>query len=435
MRNAGNHKQAARRSFRIAAVAGSAVLLLAVSACAGSSDAGSGGASASTTAPTKSKVETLLGPVNKATGSTIKLGFISDGATDAFDNTSELDAAKASVDYFNEHQAGVAGHKVELETCTTGGDPAGATDCGNQLVQKNVAAVALAQSAVAESAWEPINKAKIPMFIMAANGDSILKSPNYTYVVYDGTSALFSLPFSVAKQQKVKKLAFVVIDVPQAVAVFESTGPAAMKKAGLDYVLVKVPAGTADMTPQMQEVASSGAGLVHVIGNDAFCIAAFQGLQAVAYDGTVTSITQCITDATRKSAPPEILDGMYVTATAAVGASDDPSYQLYDAIMRTFAPDTKLIDDSITMQAYGAMSGLLTSLQGVKGDVTPDTANTAIKTMKLSEYPGAAGLKYQCGAGQSKNYPVTVCTNQTLQAQLDSKGRPTKYTVGEPFES
>ena len=52
------------------------------------------------------------------------------------------------------------------------------------------------------------------------------------------------------------------------------------------------------MTSQMQQVVDSGAGVVHVIGNDAFCISAFNGLQAVGYDGEITTISQCITDTT-----------------------------------------------------------------------------------------------------------------------------------------
>ncbi|WP_426574617.1 ABC transporter substrate-binding protein [Aquihabitans sp. McL0605] len=410
-----------------------ALLLVVASSCASESDAGAGGGggkASTTTAPSSSAVDDLLGPVDKAKGEPIKIGFVGDGQTAAFDNTSEFTAAQAAVDYWNEHKAGIAGRPVKLVTCPTGGDPAGATDCANKLIEDNVVGVALSQSSVTESVWEPIHQAGVPMMLLAANGTALLEDDQSTYNLNDGNGTLFTLPFSIAKEKKVKKIAFVVIDVPQAISTFEDVGPDLIKKAGLEYELVKVPVGTADMTPQMQQIAAGGAGLVHVIGNDAFCIAAFQGLEAVAYDGEVTSITSCITDATRKSAPASILDGMYVTALTAVGAADDPSYQLYDAIMRQYT-DSKAINDPITMSAYTTVSSFLTSLTDLKGKtIDKDTVNTAIKTMDEQEMPGTAGMKFRCGAGESKRY-ASVCSTQTLQAQLDSEGNPKSYTVGE----
>ena len=74
-----------------------------------------------------------------------------------------------------------------------------------------------------------------------------------------------------------------------------------MAEAGLEHSVVRVPVGTADMTSQMQQVADSGADVVQVIGNDAFCIAAFQGLAAVNYEGSIAAVNQCITDATREA--------------------------------------------------------------------------------------------------------------------------------------
>jgi branched-chain amino acid transport system substrate-binding protein len=227
----------------------------------------------------------------------------------------------------------------------------------------------------------------------------------------------------------IDKITFVVIDVPQAVTSFESVGPALLEQNDIDYDVVKVPIGTPDMTPQAQQIADGDAGLVHVIGNDAFCIAAFKGLHDVAYTGEVSSVSQCITDATREQSPKDILDGMHLTALTTVGATDDPGYQLYDAVMRQYS-DIEEIDNPITMSAYTTVSSLLTSLAGLEGEVTPDTANKAIRSMQESEIPGAGGMKFQCNATASEQYP-SVCSAQTLQSQLDANGRPVEYTVAE----
>jgi len=427
---AGTHVGASRRNRRALAAVATAVVLLTASSCASDSEPSSSGDKASTTtAPSGSDVDKLLGPVDEAEGEPVKVGLIGDGETAAFDNTSEFVAGQAAADYFNEHKAGIAGRPIELVTCPTGGDPAGATDCANKMIEDGVVAVTLSQSAVAESVWEPLHQAGLPMLLLAANGTALLEDDQSTYNLNDGNGTLFSLPFSIAEEQDIDKITFVVIDVPQAISTFEDVGPALIEEAGLDYELVKVPVGTADMTPQMQEVANNGSGLVHVIGNDGFCIAAFQGLEAVAYDGEVSSISQCITDATRESAPASILDGMYVTALTAVGAVDDPSYQLYDAIMREYT-DSDAIDDPITMSAYTTVSSFLTALTDFEGDtIDQDTVNEAIKSMEEQEMPGTAGKKFQCGGSASEANP-SVCSTETLQAQLDSEGKPKAYTVG-----
>jgi hypothetical protein len=56
-------------------------------------------------------------------------------------------------------------------TCETGADPAGGTDCANQFVEQEVAAVTLSQSAVAPSVWEPLHAAGVPTFWFPGGGD------------------------------------------------------------------------------------------------------------------------------------------------------------------------------------------------------------------------------------------------------------------------
>ena len=63
----------------------------------------------------------------------------------------------------------------------------------------------------------------------------------------------------------------------------------------------------------MQQVASNNPdGVVFVIGNDAFCIAAFNGLRTAGFKGVITTIPQCLTDATRTAVPGDFLKGMKI---------------------------------------------------------------------------------------------------------------------------
>lgn len=408
------------RGGRIA-VAALGALLLAATGCGDDESSSEPDASAGL------DVQELLGPEDPATGEAVRLGMVSDGATQAFDTTDELRAAEATADYWNEHRGGVGGRPIEVVTCETGADPAGATDCANQMVEEDVAAVALSQSALAESVWEPLHAAGIPTMFFQAFGEGLLTDDQSTFALVSPLSTFYGLPLSVAESEETDQIAFVIIDVPQALDILqEGAGPDILDDAGIEYEIVKVPPGTADMTSQMQQVADSGAGVVHVIGNDAFCIAAFNGLSAVGYDGATTAISQCVTDATREGVAGDVLEGTYLTASVALGATDDPTHQLYAAVMSTYGDSVEDVDNVTAMGGYAAMAALATSLEGIEGDITAETVIETIEAMPEQELPGGGGVTFQCDRSAVDSQPA-VCSNGWLRTQLDAEGEPTTY--------
>lgn len=416
------------RGRRRTAVATLSALAFLAAACGDDSssggDEGSGDAGLET-----DEVDELLGAADEASGDPVRIGMVSDGATDAFDNRDELRAAEATAEYWNTHQAGVAGRPVEVVTCETGADEAGATDCANQFIESDVVAVGLSQSAVQETIWEALHDAGIPTFWFQASGEGPTEDPDSSYVLLNPEAALFGLPVAVAEDVGADAVSFVVIDVPQARTGLEEQGPEILGNAGLDLEVVPVAAGTADMTPQMQEVADSGAEVVHVTGNDAFCIAAFNGLAAVGYEGEIVAISQCITDATREAVDGEILEGIHVTSTMALGDTEAETYRRYEAVMADFGDEVEEVDHPTAMGGYVTMASLLTALAEFEGDeVTAETANEAIRSMPEQDLPGSTGGTFQCGGSASPELPA-VCTNDSLQTQLDGEGEPTTYEL------
>jgi branched-chain amino acid transport system substrate-binding protein len=369
----------------------------------------------------------LLGPVDSATGAPVKVGIISDGVTAAFDASDELRAAKATAEFWNERRGGIGGRPIQVLTCETGGDPSGATDCGNQMIQDGAVAVVVNNSSVVDTAWEPLHAAGVPTLIFQDYGDKMTTDAKTSFLLINPIPTLFGLPISVARNEHADKVAFVLIDVPAALSAFQAQGPAIMKNAGLDYDLVRVPPGTPDMTSQMQQVASSGADVVDVVGNDAFCISAIQGLKAAGYTGKITAVSQCITDATRDALPDQ-LDGVYIQSSLALGAGDDPSYQLYEAVMGAYGKDVRDTENINAMGAYTVLAALATGLEGIKGDVTPRSVITTLKAMPEADLPGGGGVKFRCGGSASPSLPA-ICSNQWLRATLDAKGQPSHYDV------
>jgi branched-chain amino acid transport system substrate-binding protein len=412
------------------AIAALSTLLLATGACGGDDDDGS----ASSGPDESANGADLLGPMDQASGEPVRIGFVSDGQTPALDASVEIPAAEATAAFWDEHRGGVGGRPVEVVTCETGGDPAGGTDCGNQMVEEGVVAAAISASGVTDSVWEPMHAAGIPLMVLTSGtGEDLLADDQSTFLVFSSLTAGYGLPASIAQSEDADKVAFVVIDVPVALAQFESGQvDSVFDEADLEYDLVRVPPGTADMTPQMSEIANSDAGVTMVIGNDSFCIAAFQGLATMGYDGELATLSYCLTDATREALTSDQLEGLNVLSAMALGAADDPTYQLYEAVMAAYGDDVENVEDGTVMAGYSVMAALLTSLEGISGDdITPQTVAETIKTMPEGEVPGAGGVTFQCGGSADPSAPA-ICTTQWLRAKVGDDGELGSY---EAFDS
>ncbi|WP_007515042.1 MULTISPECIES: ABC transporter substrate-binding protein [Pseudofrankia] len=408
--------------LRLAGAAVLAASLAFVSACGSGSD-NKGDA---TPAASGSASQTdILGPVAKATGAPVKIGVITDGASTTVDLRIQNRVAEATVKYLNEHKSGIGGRPIEITICETQNDLSKSTDCGNQMIEKGVAAVLIGTSGVVESAWKPLNDAKIPVMLYGSSDPGLLASPT-TFVLGNPTFAVIDLPIQVAKDKGNKKVTAVVIDVPAALHSAQDIAPPLFQKAGIGYELVRVAPGTADMTPQMQQIADNGSDEVFIIGNDAFCISAMNGLKAVGFTGTISAISQCVTDATRKAVPGSTLKGMVVSATAPLGP-DSPSMRLYTKVAETYGTNIDLSSQD-AMIMFSLVAGFQSALRGISGDITPTTVTATIQAMKETELPGAGGLNFRCN-GKAIPAEPAVCVLGGLTTTLNDKGEPAEYKV------
>ncbi|WP_157735046.1 ABC transporter substrate-binding protein [Pseudofrankia inefficax] len=411
-----------KRALGLTALA-TLTVTLALAACGGST-ASSGTSPAATSAG--AAADQLLGPVNQAKGTPVKIGMISDGKGAVTDLSFESAVADVTVKYLNDRKGGLAGHPIELVKCDTLADPAKGTDCANRMVEDNVAAVVVGSTAVSEGMWPPLHQAHIPVLFGGANSASIMTDKDSSFVLADALFGLVTLPIQLAKEHKVDTVSAVAIDVPAVMSIYQTIAPAAFKAAGIKLDVVAVPPGTADMTPQMQRIAAAGPRVVQVIGSDSFCIAALNGLHTVGFTGPVTAIAQCITDATRKAVPGSVLKGVTVTATAPIG-TDNPSTRLFAAVVNTYGKDSKIeINRQGSLSMFTVVAALQSATTGLTGDVTPASITTAIKSMPEQPLPGADPMKFQCG-GKANPATPAVCVKGGLVTDLDRKGEPTTY--------
>jgi branched-chain amino acid transport system substrate-binding protein len=182
------------------------------------------------------------------------------------------------------------------------------------------------------------------------------------------------------------------------------------------------------MTPQMQKLVSENPkGTAFVVGNDAFCIAAFNGLRTAGFKGETATIVQCITDATRTAVPGDFLKGMQISSFAPITNPKDPSMKQYYAVLDKYGASGVDRSNTIGMAMFNTMGAFGAAVKGLKGDATPASVITAIKSMPSSVIPGTGGLHFRCNAKADPAQPA-VCSNGTNAATLDATGNAVSYT-------
>jgi branched-chain amino acid transport system substrate-binding protein len=421
-----------RRAFRTGLAV--AAVLLAVAGCG---DDDTDGAGSETTEPAAGGDEgapaeggsDVLGPVDEATGDPVRIGFITDGQNPATDQSIDLHVAEATAEFLNRHRGGLAGRPIDLVTCEAKLDPAVAADCANRMVEEDVPVVAVGTTGVVESVWQPLHDAGVPTMFFAASGDVVLGDAENTFALSNPESGNISLPISAAEDAGVDKVTVIAIDVPAAYAGYEGSGAEAFEDAGLELEIVRIPPGTPEMTPQLDPVVSGDAGVIHIIGNDSFCIAAYQALQTLRFDGPITSITQCVTDATRQAIPGEFLEGMRIASAAPVGIEDE-STELYRTVVETFGDESIDTSRISGVGTFLVLNGLDVSLEGLEGEITPESVISTTKAMPETELPGGGGLTIQCDGTALADLPA-VCSSAGLFTTLDAEGQPTGFEVAE----
>jgi len=382
----------------------------------GSSGGGSGADSAAAAA--------ALGPLHKAAGTPVKLGFDSVGVTDAQDYSDEIKAVKAAVAYANDHLGGIGGHPIQLFVCQDHETPAGATDCGNQFVSQKVSAVAMGSPGQLDAVLKVLVPAGIPAAVNAGSTQLALTSPG-VFVLNNGVTA-FGTPALYAREHKLKKAAVLILDVPSAVGPAKALLPGLFARAGSSAKIYPVPAGTADMTPQLQTAAQGKPDLYYVIGDPNFCLSALKAVKTLGVSGKVLVLDRCIAD-TQSSSLPGGYAGIDAVAQAVTNPGDK-EYKLFDAILNKYAG--KNVDRNRSLNGYQGMLGLIRAVNASKTtDLSPKGIRAALQTMPPTPYPLGGGATFQCDGKAIPGISKNICLNAGFIATADKSGTLSHFTA------
>ncbi len=364
-----------------------------------------------------------LGTPKKATGSEVTLGFVSDGKSDAIDNTPEIKAAQAAVSYANNYLGGLAGHKITLNVCETKQTPSGATDCATNMVQAKVPIVITPVSGQSGTIYQGIKDAGIPYLQYGSLDQAELAAPpTSVFVLTNGIGTALAGPAGIAAAAGIKKAGILVTDVPAAAGPVSQAAPLFYKNAGVTADVITVPVGQADMTPQIQAGISNGDGAFAMVGNPAFCTSAIKGLTTVGFKGPITAIQQCV-DQTSAKATNGGYKGVNVLTTL---DSSNKDYVTYLAVMKKYA---KGVDTGgVAPGGYASILALVAALPNLTGDVTAQTISEGMAAMPPTPLPLGGGITFQCDGKQVSLAPP-ICSTQVLKAKYTAKAVPVGFKV------
>lgn len=400
------------RRRRIAAAMIAGVMVASLAAC-GSDDDSGGSAEASVD-------ESSLGTPNKATGTPITLGFISEGAGATINNEDEIKGAQAAASYVNEYLGGLGGHPITLKVCETLGVPATATDCANQMVAAKVPAVLGGTLGTLDSVITVLAPTGIPLVMYIAPTQMGLTTPG-VFSLFNGLS-FFGGPAAWAQKQGFKKVDQVIIGVPAAEGAAK-IAETFFKNAGLSVSTTSVPPGTADMTPQITSAAENDPDFYHIAGSADFCTSALKAIKTVAPDAKTVIIERCIEPGTSSSIPGGY-EGVEVAASADLNP-DLESVKLFTAALSKWGDGAGV--STTTNTGYSPVVGFANALNAANiTDTSAAGILAALKSAPPTELPNSDGIMFQCN-GKQLSFSPNTCSADGILATADKEGNLTEF--------
>lgn len=413
-------KSVRQRRVRLARIS-AAVLALGLVAACGEDDAG-----ASSGIDAKS-AKAALGPVDKATGKPVKIGYLQTGQTAAMDTTDEDTAARAVARYANEHLGGLAGRPIEVVGCETKGTPSGSQECGSKFVREGVVAVASSSPGEPELAIEQLNAGGIA-FTVNLTAEKTALAAKDVFIFGDPLSVL-AVPAMHAKDNGLKRAAIVFIDVPAAAGAMKTIAPMLFGSAGATVEPVPVPPGTADMSPQIQTARSEKPDMWYVLGDPNFCATAAKAFHTLGISEPIILNARCLREDAGNSLPG--LEKMKVSSTYSTDPAD-PDWPLFQAVLKQYGDGLTVSGESIT-----GFQGMLTLIRVVNAakpkEVTAASVLKAIKSAPAVQYPLGGGKTIRCNAPLAAISP-NICSIGGLIADADSEGHMKNFQTVDASE-
>jgi branched-chain amino acid transport system substrate-binding protein len=351
---------------------------------------------------------------NKATGSPIVLG-----ALDVPNQPQFTDGVKATVEYLNAEAGGLAGHRIELKTCSANQTPQQGIKCANELVRDGAVAVIIGEDVSVDSAFPIYERAGVPVISERIVTNQMLVNP-VAVSLGPGIPATLAAFAKYARDEydAERAVSLQPAGTPQSLLDQLVGGP--LKAAGIqaDYAFFNPEKSNYDAT--FAAIAQKDPDVVIVnIDDNNQCAPAMKSARSVGADFKVFQIT-CSDDEVFEAAG-ALTDGVvFYGPLDAVTGEGSPDVELYDHIMDTYGSAGTGFQSAVAVSSVMTLARLMESQNG--GEITKKSILDAFKDAKGEEI--FMGPPLECGV--SKAFPA-LCT-LSLRFFTGENGQKTPLT-------
>lgn len=402
------------RGTTLPALVACVALVSVTAACSSSSSSRS--ATTSSSSATSAPAADVLGPSQPATGTPITIGLVTDGAAASFgSDAAEVATFEGTIKYANERLGGLNGHPIVIHKCATNATPTGGTQCAVDLANAKVAAALVPVSAEDGTVFKGLAGSGIPYFTDSSADSGIILKPG-AFLITNPISEI-AAPGLIAQKQGIKKVGFIIIDVPAATGPISAIAKPIYAKLGVDLQIIPISPSVADMTPQLQQAISGGAGLFSVTGTDQFNISGVNGLRQLGFTGPVALGDPSPT--VRKSL--KTFDHFFGEGVQS-DATTDKDVQLFHAVTSAY---TSLQPGTGDERGFTTALGFVRALTGATSAVDAPSISAALAAMPAPvPLPLGGGINFQCGA-KYVSFATSICSKDVLSWSYDAKGNRT----------
>jgi branched-chain amino acid transport system substrate-binding protein len=374
----------------------------------------------------------LLGPVDQATGTPVRVGLYNVEGTQLSDLRSTGDAAVAAAEYANEHLGGLAGHPIEVVRCADKVELAAAQACAEEFVRAGVVAVVAGQPATADAVVPAVTAAGIPWVGSSPVSRAELGSED-AFFFAPGAVGNLGAYAQYAADLEYRNVVIFGVDTPDLNALIETVGKAIFGRVGISLQLVSVPAGPIDATPLVEEGLADDPDAVLVLSESTVCRSVLSALQTLGAEQPKLVGTACADRGVIDTLGDAALDNAVV-----FGAGDPsglhPEARDYRAVMQQYAPEDE--PTGMTTLGYVSMLGFVRAVNtsGLPdGPVTGEQISTALRAAVDVPRPLGNSSTFSCDRSRLPTQLVkaTICTSEVLYADFTGgvAGRYNKIDV------
>lgn len=405
------------RHRRAVAGMGAAALAIALAAsgCAGGDETNNSAvAGASTTAL----------PDEPATGTPVRIGFVSTEGGAVVSLPEMREGAEAAVEYVNKNAGGIAGHPVELVVCKQQEEPTSATKCANEFVEQKVTAVLSPGTSQGGTILPIVAGAGIPYVTLNGVSQLELTSPD-SAALSAGLPGTIGAMAAAAKDKGMATFTLFASDGGGLGALVNAMGAPVFQAAGVKLNVVPIPLGVPDPTPLVTSGLSDKPQGVSVIADAATCASVYKAIQTTDPAVQRVYIPTCLA--------PDVIDILGVDSikgsigiTATDYLSDRPDSVLYRSVLQTYAPEAAVA--GAASSGYQVVMALAAATGDLQGDVTPASIKEALRTAKAVEMPAGGGITFTCDGTAVPQMP-SICSRQMLIGEINDQGVPVNLKV------